>query len=66
MENRYYVKVRWSPESKQPTRDVSFMVEADSADQIREAIDLKHEIVIIDTSEIRAADGSLTCCSIFY
>jgi nicotinate-nucleotide pyrophosphorylase len=48
MENRYYVKVRWSPESKQPTRDVSFMVEADSADQIREAIDLKHEIVIID------------------
>ena len=25
-----------------------------------------HEIVIVDTSEIRAADGSLTCCSIFY
>ena len=24
------------------------------------------EIVLVDMSEIRAADGSLTCCSIFY
>ena len=24
------------------------------------------EVIKIDMSEIRAADGSLTCCSIFY
>jgi hypothetical protein len=48
MENRYFVKVAWSRENYEPKREVRFMVEADSADQIREAIDLKHEIVIID------------------
>ena len=48
MENRYYVKVRWSPKSNQPTREVRFMVEADSPDQIREVINPKHKILIID------------------
>ena len=53
MENRYFVKVAWSRENYEPKhcyfdREVRFMVEADSADQIRQVIDPKHEILIID------------------
>ena len=48
MENRYYVKVAWSRENYEPKREVRFMVEADSADQIRQVIDPKHEILVID------------------
>lgn len=53
MENRYYVKLYWSYKNKlwrkeknfMPT--TSFMVEADSKDQIKEMIDPKHEILEI-------------------
>ena len=53
MENRYYVKLYWSYKNKLWRKEknfmppTSFMVEADSKDQIKEMIDPKHEILEI-------------------
>ena len=47
MENRYYVKLYWSHTGNLSKQEVSFMVEADSKDQIKEMIDPTHEILEI-------------------
>ncbi len=47
MENRYYVKLYWSHTGNLSKQEVSFMVEADSNDQIKQMIDPKHEILEI-------------------
>ena len=47
MENRYYVKLYWSHTGNLSKQEVSFMVEADNKDQIKQMIDPKHEILEI-------------------
>ncbi len=47
MENRYYVKLYWSHTGNLSKQEVSFMVEADSKDQIKQMVDSKHEILEI-------------------
>ncbi len=43
------LKCVWSPDSKQPTRDVTFLwLRLIVPIRSEEAIDLKHEIVVID------------------
>ena len=47
MENRYYVKLYWSNTGNLSKQEVSFMIEADSKDQIKQMVDPKHEILEI-------------------
>ena len=47
MENRYYVKLYWSHTGNLSKQEVSFMIEADSKDQIKQMVDPKHEILEI-------------------